>query len=87
MIRQRGLVVGGDDADVAAVVLRRAEIKIGQTDEHLGSTDRIAYPTGIGGGIDGDPFADRPILIPPGLRGGGPGETGHQTDQQDLNKG
>ncbi len=80
---ERRLVVARDEAQIAAVVLGRAEAEVPdmQPDQHRGHSDRISD---IGAGrarIDRDLLAHLPFVVPPRL-GGGRNQRGRQREHE-----
>ncbi len=73
VIGEGGLVVGGEEAQVRAVLLGLVEVEVAavQADQQRGAVDRPAERRALGGGVDGDLAAEGPVLLPPARRFGG----------------
>ena len=67
VIRQHGLAVRADEAQIAAVLLGQSKLVLAldQTDQHGRLGDGFG-DAGLRAAIDGDRFADGPFLVPPG---------------------
>ena len=64
---EQGLVIGVDEAKVAAVLLGIGEVEVTvmKADDHRGGSNRIGDSDTVVGGVDRDLFAGAPSLIPP----------------------
>ena len=86
---QGGLVVAGDEADVAPILLGglELEVPVAQAQQHGGGADGIVDGRARLGGVDDDLLTDGPIGVPPGMGGAGEGEDGQRAEQKAVREG
>jgi len=81
---ERGLVIRGDEADVAAIFLGglELEVAIAEAEEDGGGADGGIDGDAFVRGIDDDLLANGPIAIPPGIGGAGESEDGQRAEEE-----